>query len=161
MHKLRLYLVPVLMALGLGFAPARPAYASWSAPSATSVAYSTAKMPTPGAATGTPTTTTTTSTYGAAYGCYNGTAPFWDGNLDAYVCNGGANYYYPGYYCPNGGGLSGTTCTLSTTTDALKFSWTTATSIDALGKQLAPQVQVVEASSCTPSSWTVVASVSD
>ena len=122
---------------------------------------SAATMPAPSTPSGNLSAVTTTSTYAAFYGCANGTAPFWDGNLDAYVCNGGANYYYPGYYCLDGGYLSGTTCYVSTTTNEVKFSWVPSTTTDAMGMPLVPQVQVVESTSCTSSSWTALATVAD
>ena len=149
------------MLVGLVLAPTQQDLATWTVPTtSTSTAYSTATMPSPSAATGGVNSETTTRSYNAYYGCWNESAPFWDGNLDAYVCTPlDGHYQYPGYYCFGGGYLSGTTCIVSTSTNVVKFSWTTPTNVDATGSPLVSQVEVVEATSCTGSPWTVVTSI--
>jgi hypothetical protein len=64
------------------------------------------------------------------------------------------------YSCPNGGTLSGSTCYVTTVTPYIKFAWATPTAYDANGQPLVTGVDVVEGSSCSTSSWTIVATAS-
>lgn len=71
--------------------------------------------------------------------------------------------YYTAYDCPNGGTLSGTTCytTTTTTTPVVTLSWTATIATSVLGQPLAPNMQVLQATSCTSTRWTVLATVAD
>jgi hypothetical protein len=65
------------------------------------------------------------------------------------------------YSCPYGGYLSGTICyvttSTTTTTNTVKFTW----SETYTGQFLVPNIQIVEATSCTSSSWTPIATATD
>jgi len=74
-------------------------------------------------------------------------------------CETSSPTYSTAYDCPNGGTLSGTTCYVTTTTTAntVQLSW----SPTITGQFLVPKIQVVDATSCTSSTWTVLATESD
>ena len=109
---------------------------------------SAATMPAPSTPSGTLDSTSTTSTvYAKLEVCYS-----------QYVCT---------FTCPDGTSYTGSrnaliTCYYATTyTYYIVYSWTAPTTASASGATLAPEVQVVESTSCTGSSWTVLATVAD
>lgn len=78
----------------------------------------------------------------------------------SYACS--KTDYTTVYDCPNGGSLSGITCYVTTTSTSstpstIKFTW----SETYTGPFLVPDIQVVEANSCTSTNWTPIATESD
>lgn len=117
--------------------------AAWSgSPSPNVLRVAAATIPAPSSASGYLGTTQVGSTYTAQSICPSGGSCY-------YTC------YLGGYYLSNG------ECIMYTTVPAVQFSWTTTTTTDASGSPLVPEVQVLEASSCTSTSWTTVATVAD
>jgi len=141
-------------------------FSAWHTAISMSESIGTATVPTPGSASWNAVSTTTDT----------GSYPAYPGNdcpalNDTYIvnvhisgndvtcayANGFSFLTHVVYYCENGGTLSGTNCITTTTTPYLKFTWATPTAYDASGQDFVTGVAVVEGSSCSTSSWTVVA----
>jgi len=149
-------------------------YSAWNSSVSVSKTVSAATVPTPKSASGVAGSTTTSSSYGATYdGYYCPPLVPWKFST-VYDINGSIICDYTNlnnpdnhlewpsvseYSCPSGGTLSGTDC-ITTTTPDIKFTWATPTAYDASGQDFVTGVDVVEGSSCSTSSWKVVATVS-
>jgi hypothetical protein len=152
-------------------------FSAWNSSVSVSKTISAATVPTPGSASWNAVSTTTSSSYPATYDGYH-CPPVSGYTFDRVDFNNGfgeqcvytttnqyaPTYYYypinPEYSCPDGGSLSGSTCITETTTPDIRFTWTTPTAYDASGQDFVTGVDVVEGSSCSTSSWTVVATES-
>jgi len=146
-------------------------FSAWHTAISMSESISTATVPTPESASGVAGSTTTSSSYPATNdGDYCPTLVPWKFNGYTYLygttqcdytnLNSGSHMYINAvakYSCPSGGTLSGTTCYTNTTSPYLQFTWKTPTAYDASGQDFVTGVAVVEGSSCSTSSWKVVA----
>jgi len=164
--------------LGAGFATASLAlvalpsvgYSAWHSAVSVPETVSAATVPTPESASGVSGSTTINSSYPAVYGfdcptipgyTYKNVVPYERYYYCFYESYSGEDYTEVktnlSHYCPDGGYLSGTTCYTNTTSPYLQFTWKTPTAYDASGQDFVTGVAVVEGSSCSTSSWKVVA----
>jgi len=147
-------------------------YSAWHSAVSVPETVSAATVPTPGSASVVAgSATTTTYLYSATViGKY---CPEYQGEFlveitpyDQCEYRFGANGYtyvmnrVDEYSCPYGGYQYGSNCDTTTTTPDIKFTWATPTAYDASGQDFVTGVDVVEGSSCSASSWKVVATVS-
>jgi len=148
-------------------------YSAWHSAVSVPETVSAATVPTPGSASGVTGGTTTASSYPAVFGFDCPTEPGYTfknvvtyGRVSQCIYESYTGEDYLAYnitlshYCPDGGYLSGTTCYTNTTSPYLQFTWETPTAYDASGQDFVTGVAVVEGSSCSTSSWKVVAKVS-
>jgi len=143
-------------------------YSAWHSSVSVAKTVSTATVPTPGSASVVAGSTTTSSSYPAMTFCpnesgayYNGTA-YINGVAQCQYTSYSGNVFYKNmiYSCPGSDLTFVQTCYTTTTTPDIKFTWATPTAYDASGQDFVTGVDVVEGSSCSASSWKVVATVS-